>query len=103
MILLKVVTTRLEEKYEKDLREIEKEEKTERSVIARKFIVRGINDWKIHNALESLKRREVSIGKAAEMAGVSYVHMLDLMGKENIDIGYSVLDLEKDFARLKKK
>lgn len=99
---MKVVTTRLEEKYEKDLLEIEREEKSDRSVMARKFIVKGINDWKTKNALEKLKRREISIGKAAEIAGVQYANMLDLMGKENIDIGYSVSDLEKDFAKLKK-
>lgn len=99
---MKVLTTRVEEKEEKDVEEIRKAEKAERSEVIRRLLARGVKDWKTKNALERLKNRETSIAKAAEIAQVSYADMLDLMEKENIDIGYSIIDLEKDIKKLKK-
>ena len=100
---MKVVTTRLEERDEKDLGLIEKEEKADRAAVVRKLLATGIHDWKKKFALEKLKRREITINKAAEIASVTYSDMLGLMAKEGIDIGYSLSDLERDFAKLKRK
>lgn len=100
---MRVITTRVDEKDEQDLREIEREEKSDRSEIVRKLLSKSIKDWRLRFALEKLKRREVSIKKAAEIARISFSDMLDLMAKENIDTGYSLDDLEKDISKMKLK
>ncbi len=100
---MKVVTTRLEEKDSRELAEIEKAEKSDRSVVVRKLLEMGMREWKMRNAVRKLRNREVSISKAAEIAGVTYSDMLDVMAGENIEIGYTANDLEKDFARIRKK
>ena len=97
---MRVVTTRVDEKDARDLAEVERVEKVERAEAVRKLLARGLRDWKIEFALKKLRKREVSIAKAAEIAGVSFSDMLDLMEKENIDIGYGQKELLNDFATL---
>ncbi len=95
---MKVITARIEDKYFEDMKIIEKEEKTDMAVVMRKLLATAIMEWKIKRSLELLKKRKVTIRKAAEIAEVSYVEMYDLMAKADIDIGYSVEDLKKDFG-----
>ena len=93
---MKVISARIEDKYFKDLKEIEKEEKADRAEVTRKLLARAIKEWKRQKALSLLKDHEVTIRKAAKIAEVSYAKMLDLASKNDIDIGYSLEDLEKD-------
>ncbi len=95
---MKVITARIEDKSYKDLIRITQDEKTELAGILRKLLDESIREWKIKKAIQLLKRREVTIRKAASMAEVSYVEMMDLISKERIDIGYSLSDVEKDFG-----
>lgn len=99
---MRVVTTRLDEKDLKDLSEIEKVEKAERAIVMRKLLSRGVRSWKLEFALKKLREREVSIRKAAEIAGVPYSEMLGIMSRENVESGYSLQDLYSDFEKLKK-
>ena len=43
-----------------------------------------------------LKNHKITIRKAAALAKVSYIEIMDLMGKADIDIGYTLQDLKKD-------
>lgn len=93
---MKVVTTRIEDKYFEDLKKIEREEHTERAEIMRKLLAHAIKAWKTKKALELLKEHKITIRKAAVLADASYVEMLDLASKADIDIGYSLKELRKD-------
>ncbi len=95
---MKVITTRIEDRYFKDLKEIEKEEQTERAEIMRKLLAFAIKEWKTKKALELLKRHKITIRKAAALADTSYAEMLDLASKADIDIGYSIKELKKDLS-----
>lgn len=92
----KVITTRIEDKYFKDLKMIEDDWHTERAMVIRKLLASAIKQWKTKKALELLKERKVTIRKAAFLAELSYIEMFDLASKEGIDIGYSLEDLRKD-------
>ena len=95
---MKVITARIDEKYFEDMKEIEKEEHTEIAVVLRKLLANAIKEWKIKRALELLKKRKVTIRKAAKIAEVSYIEMYDLMAGADIDMGYTINDLNKDFG-----
>lgn len=97
---MEVLTTRVEKKEVKDLEFIEKTEKSDRAVVVRKLLSRAIKEWKTDFALNELRNHKISLRKAASLAGVSYIEMLDLSSKKNIDIGYSLKDLEEDFKKL---
>lgn len=95
---MKVITARIEDKYFEDLKSIEREEQTERAEVTRKLLASAIKEWKTKKALELLKERKITIRKAAALAEASYVEMLDLASKADINIGYTLKELRKDIG-----
>ena len=52
-------------------------------------------------AVELFREGLVSIGKAAEIAGISRYGMMDILASKKIPLHYSAEDLEKDAKTLK--
>ena len=97
---MKTVTTRIPEDEEEVLSELEREMSADRSEVLRRLIRHGLEDWRKERALEQLRDHKITVRKAAELAGVSYVEMLTLAGEEGIDLGYTTEDLERDLDRI---
>ena len=95
---MKVITSRIPERYSKDLEMIQKEEKIDRAEAIRRLLTKAISDWKKERALKLLKDHKITLRTAASMADVTYVEMLELSQK--IDIGYDLEELERDLERL---
>jgi len=55
---------------------------------------------RLYLAIELYREGKVSLGKAAEIAGVSKWEMMEILASKNIPIQYSVDDLEKDIKTL---
>jgi predicted HTH domain antitoxin len=91
-----VITARIPEEILEDVKKIEKEEQTDRAEAIRKLLVQAIKEWKIKKVLELLKEHKISYRKAAKMAGISYVDVIQLASKAGIDIGYTIEDLKRD-------
>ena len=51
-------------------------------------------------AIGLYKREEVSLGRAAEVAGISSVQLLGELGRRHIPINYGPDDLQADLATL---
>ena len=94
---MKVITSRIPEKYIKDLEKIQEEEKVDRAEAVRRLLTKAISEWKKERALVLLKDHKITIRKAASMADVTYVEMLELAKK--LDIGYDLKELERDLER----
>ena len=54
-------------------------------------------------AIGLYKREEVSLGRAAEVAGVSTIQLLSELGRRHIPINYGPDDLQADLAVLNEK
>ena len=74
--------------------------KTDRSEALRRFIERGLREARLDEVLNLLRRGKASIGRAAEMAGVTLYEMLDLVKEHRIPSGYGPDDLERDLREL---
>jgi len=97
---MKTITTRIPEEEEEELKKIEEEEGAKRSEVLRRLIGRSIKDWKKEKALKMLEDREVSLRKAAELAGVSYLKMWEMASKQGLEVGYDLDELERDLERI---
>lgn len=97
---METVTTRIPEDDEAFLSELEREMSADRSEVLRRLIRDGLEDWREEKALEQLRNGETTLRKAAELAGVSYVEMLTMVGEAGVDVGYTTTDLERDIDRL---
>lgn len=94
------VTTRIPEDDEELLSELEEEMSADRAEVLRRLIRKGLTDWRKERAIEQLRDHQITLRKAAELAGVSYVEMLSLATDAGIDIGYTTEDLERDLERI---
>ncbi len=94
---IRVITSRIPEKYFKDLEMIQKEEKIDRAEAVRRLLTRAISEWKKERVLTLLKDHTITIRTAASMADVTYGEMLELA--KDIDIGYNLEELERDLER----
>jgi|SRR3989338_4613279 len=91
------ISVRLGKPALRDLAEIEKKWQTDRSEAIRRLLAEAVKDWKISHALEELASHRTSIGKAAQICGISLWEMIELAKQKNLDwTGYSKEDLEKD-------
>lgn len=97
---MKTVTTRIPEDDEAWLAELEEEMSADRAEVLRRLIRTGLTDWRREKALDRLREHAITLRKAAELAGVSYVEMLTLAAEADIDIGYTTEDLERDLERV---
>ena len=96
--MVKVITSRIPEKYFEDLEKIQKEEKIDRAEAVRRLLTKAISEWKKEKALTLLKDHKITIRQAASMADTTYVEMLELA--KNIEIGYDLDELERDVERM---
>jgi len=103
VVKMETVTARVPEVLFQDIKEIEKEEKTERAEVIRKLLDDAVKEWKLKKALEKLRDGRITFRTAAKIAGLTYVEMLDQVEKASIPIGYSVADLQADLSALKKR
>jgi len=100
--MAKTITTRLPDEFIMDITEVAREENVDKSAAIRKLLSIALKQWKIKRALELLRERKTSIGKASEIAGIPLWDMVDLAGENNIDwIGYDEDDLKKSLDILK--
>lgn len=90
------VAVRIEKEKLDELRAISKEEKRKNSEVLREALDIGLKEKRLRIALAKYKNREISTGKAAEMAGVSISRFLDILREHNVPFNYSLRDLRKD-------
>lgn len=98
-----LISVRLGEDLTKELSKVEKKWKIDRSEIIRRLLANAIKEWKIQNALEELAAHKISLGKAAEEAGISIWEMMDIIKEKKTDwLGLTPEDIEKDLEIAKK-
>lgn len=96
------ISVRLDKEVLRELGKVKDRWQTGRSEVVRRLLVSSLQQEKIKTALDDLANHKISIGKAAEICGVSLWEMLELAKEKNIDwTGYSEEDLEEDLKLLK--
>ena len=97
MIMATTVTTRVDGDLLRDIKFFAKEEGLDRSAEIRRLLSRDIKQNKVEYALQRYKEKQITIGKAAEIAGIHLREMMILASEKGIDFQYSEKDLEEDF------
>jgi len=94
--MTEIISTRIPNDIAKDLKEIEKEEKTDRATLIRKLLARAIAQWKTERALRLYQEGKVTLWRAARLAGITLREMMELAAKQGIQFKYTPKDLEED-------
>jgi predicted HTH domain antitoxin len=97
---MKMSTSAIANKLPADvLKEIEywsKKEKTDTNSFIVRLIDEGLHEWKIHKVLRMYKNQEITLWKAAEIAGVSLAELLSELPKQKIVFQYDMEELKED-------
>ncbi|MYL66191.1 UPF0175 family protein [Halorubrum distributum] len=93
------ISARIPEDLEAELEEYLESERINRSTAVRKLLAEGLNEWRRERAIDRFADGEVSLAKAAELAGVSVWEFADLV-KEVDDAWVSADHLEADLDEL---
>jgi len=94
--MTEIISTRIPDEVARDLKEIEKEEKTDRATLVRKLLARAIEQWKMERALRLYREGKVTLWRAARLAGITLREMMELATKQGIQFKYTTKDLEED-------
>lgn len=91
-----VITTRVPDELAKEVERIAEAEALDKSTTIKRLLIQAVETWKIDYALKLYQDGKISIGKAAETAGVSQWELLDIIVKRKIPIQISKEDIEED-------
>jgi len=94
--MTEIISTRIPDDIAKDLKEIEKEEQTDRATLVRKLLARAIEQWKMERALRLYREGKVTLWRAARLGGITLREMMELAAKQGIQFKYTSKDLEED-------
>ncbi len=92
----KILTTRLPEKFVKNLKKISEVEEVDTSTTVRKLLSSAIAEWKKNYAVEQYKKGEFSFGQLAEFAEISVWDVPELLKQKKVPLNYDEEELAKD-------
>ncbi|MFB6353428.1 MAG: UPF0175 family protein [Halobacteriales archaeon] len=94
----KHVTARLPPDLYDAIESMREAEHLDRSTAIKRLLERGIEDWRLETAIARYRDGSISLGKAAELAGVSHWRLLDALDNRGIESSSAADDLEADIA-----
>lgn len=73
----------------------------DRSTLIKSVLRRGMREIQTERACTAFRREEITVSKAAELAGLSLWDFLALADREKLSLHYGVEELEADLETLK--
>lgn len=101
--MTEIVSTRVPEDMAKVIKEIEKEDKTDRATVVRKLLAKAIADRKLERAIMLYSNGKVTLWKASKISGLSLWEMMEIVKQRKISFEYSYEDFREDFEKALKE
>lgn len=95
----KTVSTRLESADLRQLEALEESKDLDRATLVRTLLKRGMRDMRLELGVDAYRAEKVTLGRAAEIAGLGTWDFLALMADKHLELHYGVEDLESDLAQ----
>src|SRR5882672_2363509 len=92
----KIISTRLEPQDSRILDELARVEGLDRAVMMRHILHIGLGAYRQNAAVQAYAQGKMSLGRAAELAGLSQWEMLGTLDAHRTDLNYDAKELEKD-------
>ena len=99
----KHVTARILEELYEVIEQLRDEERLDRSTAVAQLFERGVEECRIDTAIRRYRDGDVSLGRAAEIAGVSLWRFLDILEDRRVEVNYTEADLATDLAALREE
>jgi len=97
---LTTVSARIQKSQAEEIERLASKRGTDKSAIIRELLATAIQDKKIEDALNQVQAKKITVWKAAEMAGVTYREMLELLKSHNIPFPLSEQELRREIEEI---
>lgn len=97
------ISARLESREAELLEEMARAEGSDRSTLIKAVLRRGLREMRLERAAESFRLQQITLSRAAEMAGVSQWDFIALTDKQQSNLHYDVDELAADLDALAAK
>ncbi len=91
-----LIASRVPSDLVSDLQRIEEVEHVDRSTAVRRLLYSAVREWKLEFAARLYRENRVTLGKAAEEAGVSVREMMEYFHQKKVPAQYDLEDFEQD-------
>ena len=91
------IIARVDDPLARDIEFFSKTEKLDKSAVIRRLLTKAVKEEKVDLALKRYRKDEISMAKAAEIAGIPLADMLRIAAENKIPIHYTRGDLLRDF------
>lgn len=90
----------LPKKILEETENLAKERLEDRSTVMRELLAKGLKEHKESEAIKSYSEGKLSLGKAAEYAGISEWRFIDLLKEKKTPLRYDVDVLRKEIEKI---
>jgi predicted HTH domain antitoxin len=101
--LVEKISIILPDDMRKELESIRLRSKEDQSTLVRRLLRRSLSEEKLDLAIKDYLEDKISIGKAAEFAGVSIWQMIDELKRRNIGLKYKLSEAQLEIENLLKR
>lgn len=99
----KHVTARIPEEMYEAIERIRDAEHTDRSTAIKALLERGIDQWRLDEAVDRYRDGRATIGVAAEQAGLSLWRFVDVLDDRGVTVNYTAGDLAADLDAVREQ
>ena len=92
------ISVRLPREMVREIDRLSREEGIDRDELVRSLLADALREYRIRRALEMYRRGEISLWKAAELAGITYREALEELKRRDIPLRYGREELEADLS-----
>jgi len=97
---LVTVSARVRKSQAQEVERLAAEKGVDKSEIIRELLAIALKEQKLKEALDSIRAGKATIWKAAEMAGITYREMLELLRTHNIPFPLSKEELKREVEEI---
>jgi predicted HTH domain antitoxin len=90
------ISARLDTEEAALIESLAEEEGCDRSTLIKSLLRRGIRALRLEKAVASYSAEEMTLSRAAEVAGISIWDFMALMPAKKLDLHYDVVEFEED-------
>lgn len=87
----------------RELDSIAKEQGLDRATLIRQLLINGVKEYKVKLAVELYRAEKISIGNAAEIAGVSIWEIVGILRGQGVSLAYRISDAREEIRKMLKE
>ena len=97
------ISARIEKEILEEIEKIVQKQDIDRSVAIRNLLKIGIHEYKIKEVLELLRKKKITVWKAAEIADLTYREILNKLREYNVPFPIPKEELLSEFYEISNK